>query len=522
MRAPYKRIIWVILDAAGYELTRRCLKAGVCPALRTMAREGYLGPTLPSEPNCQTPPALRALVAGTEPRENGIWGYLMPAGPARPGRSVSGFAVPPRGAAPLWEVLEQHGQGYTLVNTVFRKDRAWARRARAYDLLLDGYRHQRRRGGLIALNPGGGRVRLPVPGMSLKLEQDGLRLFQAGRAPEALSPGEVRELRPNRRGGALLQWVGKSDCFVFPSSRVHLRLNPRLRSGIIKVPRSLMHGCLFRYARSREDLPPEQELAIPERVTAQIGDLALQLTGTLPSRLFMIYFSLIDELSHTYLDQIEQSWPAGRGAEIARRSYALLDAYLGRIMEQADERTLVAVSSDHGQAPFRRVLKLNELFFQAGLVRADAGGYDFRRSEAYYHPADCGQVLANPHPTRRAGSEREKLAEKIEHCLQAANSELDARLAWRRGEAADPYLCFVYPEADTHITGKGSPGDDILDCERRGGHHLSAYCPTPWIRSMLALWSPGGLRAAGPQPPQRNKELKSYLLACLGLAEEWG
>jgi hypothetical protein len=518
-----KRVIWIILDAAGYELTRRCLEAGACPALAAMAREGHLGPTSPSEPNCQTPPALRALTAGTEPAENGIWGFRMPGGRGRPERSVSGFALPPRGAEPIWDVLERQGQGYALINTAFRRDRVWGRQARACDLLLDGYRNQRRRGGLLSLNGEAAPTRIPGTSFVLHPEEGGLGLRRRGRAAELLPPGAVREIRLGRRGKALIQWPGGKDCFVFPTTKARLRLSPRLRRAGIAVPRHILHGDIFRYARARLAPAPADEMEVPSRVSAQIGELALDLIRALPARLFMIYFSLIDELSHAYLDQIEESWPAGRGSEIARRSYALLDAYLGRIMEEADQRTLVAVSSDHGQAPFRRILRLNELFLEAGLVKSGGRGYDWRRSPAFYHPADCGQVVVNPGRVRRGGLSRETLLRRAVDCIEAANKGFDARIAYRIGEPPDPYLLFLYPRGDTYFTGKGRPGEGILDSERRGGHHLSPYCPSEWIRSLLALWSPGGLPATdGPggqacQPPGRNTELKSYLLAWLGL-----
>jgi hypothetical protein len=518
--SSFKRVIWIILDAAGYELTRRCLKAGVCPALAAMAREGYLGPTAPSEPNCQTPPALRALTAGTEPPQNGIWGFLMPRYQGRLEQSISGFAVRSQGAGTIWDVLERRGQGYTLINTAFRKDRVWSRRARSYDLLLDGYRRQRRRGELLAIGGEPTRSRTLGAGAALHLEDGTLRLRRPGSAPEILSPGEVRELQTGRRGNVLVQWPGGDSCFLFPSNAPHQRLNPLLRRPGVMVPRHILHGSIFRFGRHQEALSLEDELKVPGLVSAQAGELALELVRALPSRLFMFYFSLIDELSHAYLDQIEESWPAGRGSEIARRSYAFLDAYLGRIMDLADPQTLVAVSSDHGQAPFRRIVRLNELFLEAGLVRAGRQNYDLRRSLLYYHPADCGQVVVNQGRARRAGLSREDLIRRSVSCLEKANSDLDARLGYRIGTVSDPYLLFVYPLSDTHITGKGFPGGGVLDSERKGGHHLSPYCHSPWIRSLLALWSPAGLPAQGggmPQVPRRNTELKDYLLACLGI-----
>jgi predicted AlkP superfamily phosphohydrolase/phosphomutase len=69
-----RKIVWLILDAAGYEITTRCIRAGVCPSLTSIQEQGYLGPSQAPEPNCETPPALRALFSGSAPAESGIWG----------------------------------------------------------------------------------------------------------------------------------------------------------------------------------------------------------------------------------------------------------------------------------------------------------------------------------------------------------------------------------------------------------------------------------------------------------------
>ena len=115
-----KKIVWLILDAAGYEITTRCIQAGVCPSLATIRDQGYLGISRPPEPNCETPPALRALFSGSAPAESGIWGYRMPDYRGRLERAVSGFEVPIAGAPAIWEELEQRGGSYTLINAAFR------------------------------------------------------------------------------------------------------------------------------------------------------------------------------------------------------------------------------------------------------------------------------------------------------------------------------------------------------------------------------------------------------------------
>ena len=85
-------------------------------------------------------------------------------------------------------------------------------------------------------------------------------------------------------------------------------------------------------------------------------------------------------------------------------------------MERLDENTLLVLSSDHGQAPYRRALHLNDLPAKIGLVRKRKKGYDLRRSVAYYHPASCGQIVVNPHRASQAGLSREQIGEQIIRC----------------------------------------------------------------------------------------------------------
>ena len=60
------------LDGMGHEHARRALETGRFPSLSRLAHEGYLGPSRPSSPVCQTPPALLALFTGAEPRQAGL------------------------------------------------------------------------------------------------------------------------------------------------------------------------------------------------------------------------------------------------------------------------------------------------------------------------------------------------------------------------------------------------------------------------------------------------------------------
>ena len=510
-----RKIVWLILDAAGYEITTRCIQAGVCPSLSTIQTEGFLASSRPPYPNCETPPALRALFSGSEPAESGIWGYQMPDYEGKPERAVSGFGVRISGAPAIWEELERRDRSYTLFNAAFRKDPVWEKSYAGFDLLLDGYRNYLPDSSWIRI--GSGQERLKFGGATLRVESedDQVQLHRGGRSIASLAPGEIQSVRLSRNVSALSYSTGKT-LFLSSSSRPHVRLSKNLhgRSEPI-VPESIYHGSLFRFSRNIEELSIDEEMRLSEYVTSQMGELALSVVRELSSTLTVLYFSLIDELCHVYLDQIEGTWPEGRAAELLRRCYGLLDSYIGKMMDCLDENTLLVLSSDHGQAPYRRALHLNDLLAQEGLVHKRKKGYALRRSVAYYHPANCGQVVMNPQQARKAGLSREQIGERILRCVEQANSSLGAEISYLWGGENDPYLLFLYPRADTHLTGRYDPEAGVLDAGLRGGQHLSPLCPTPWIQAMLGLWSPAGLLFNRQSIPDRNTGMKTFLLRYL-------
>ncbi len=140
----FARILWVVLDGFGHEHARRLLETpGRFPALERIAREGYLGSCRPPGPVCQTPPALLALFTGTEPAENGVWGYKVPDADGRLERSISGFAVERKAGTAIWEDLEASGRTFSIMNVGFRRDRVWSDPFPHLAFAYDGYRNLR-------------------------------------------------------------------------------------------------------------------------------------------------------------------------------------------------------------------------------------------------------------------------------------------------------------------------------------------------------------------------------------------
>jgi hypothetical protein len=523
----FERVFWVVLDGMGYEHARRLVSAGRFPALSRIAREGYLGPSQPPSPVCQTPPALLALFSGTEPAENGIWGYHMPDLKRREG-SVSGFSAQPTGGSLIWEELESRAVGYSLMNVIFRNDPLWARRGSRLEFGYDGYRLWGKPG---FYSLGGGKAEHSYRGISFHTipRGGGICVAKGSQIRARLVPGQ----------GALLSLSGETRVFaqlLDPSLLVLSPLNKAMVRGAVPASGSMLDGFLdanaFRAARRlnegrtpAERIPLSAELLLSTASMKQKTDLMLAAAAGTQSRLVVGYFPLIDEYNHAYMDMLESQWPRaeavtggpGRATEVFLGCAALVDDLLARLMAAAGPDTLLVVSSDHGAMSHRSVLHVNELFAGSGLVRRRVGGssptgYDLRRSPAYYHPSDCGQVVVNDAEALRRGFDRAGLLSR----LRAIADEAGAGLL--EGAPDLPYIAFFFPLGDRYFTGRPPRhGRPALDEEKAGGHHLSPLSPTPWIDAVLGLWSSSAAVGAFGDAPTANRDLKSYLLAQMGV-----
>jgi len=90
--------------------------------------------------------------------------------------------------------------------------------------------------------------------------------------------------------------------------------------------------------------------------------------------LLMAQWHGIDYTGHCYLggmDPESSSYKKERAAEceeVMRKVYQMGDAYLGRLMEAADEDTLICVVSDHGHMAPRKVFHCNNFLAKEGLL----------------------------------------------------------------------------------------------------------------------------------------------------------
>jgi len=92
--------------------------------------------------------------------------------------------------------------------------------------------------------------------------------------------------------------------------------------------------------------------------------------------LFCTQLHIIDHMGHLFLGGMDPEcilYESGREklcSEMMTKAYQLADMFVGQILKNLDEETLVIITSDHGQVPTRMPgLNSNELLAQHGLIQ---------------------------------------------------------------------------------------------------------------------------------------------------------
>jgi hypothetical protein len=497
-------VLWIVLDGMGYEHARRCTESGRLAALSKLAEEGYLGPCVPSRPGCQTPSALLTLFSGAEPARSGVWGYRMPH-PRRTEESTSGFHAPLGDVAAIWHDMAAAGLDYAIMNVAFRADPVWTGNVPGLRFGYDGYRLWR---GPSAFRLGRQRQRIRFRGIDLDVAVTGtaVTLRKGARLRVSLHPGEGKVVELTRGASTYLYLLDRRFLTMSPLAPALVRGG----QGIAGAGGPFFDVSAFRFVRGSAGIAVEHEMTPSRESMRRRIDLMLEAMRAEYSRLVVGYFPVIDEFNHAYMHRLEEEWPGGRVSELFLACAGLVDDCLGRVMGEAREGDLVVVSSDHGAVPFRGMLHVNELLAAEGLVRRYGSGYDFPRSRAFYHPSDCGLVVA-------AAADREAALAGVSACLRRARVELGTEVGMETEEMTPPRLAFLYPLGDVNLTGRPPRrGEQVLDRGAQGGHHLSPLTPTPWIQAMLGLWSPGRAAAdLAAGAPRENRDVSRWLFALL-------
>lgn len=138
-----------------------------------------------------------------------------------------------------------------------------------------------------------------------------------------------------------------------------------------------------------------------EAVLREREKMLLYELDRLDEGLLFCLFDTPDRIQHMFWRFREPGHPAGRddesgkGAGVIDEHYRACDAVIGRVLESADDETLVVVLSDHGMTSFQRGIHLNTWLHDQGLLAlrngvkpgAEAGdlfrNVDWSRTRAY-------------------------------------------------------------------------------------------------------------------------------------------
>jgi predicted AlkP superfamily phosphohydrolase/phosphomutase len=136
------------------------------------------------------------------------------------------------------------------------------------------------------------------------------------------------------------------------------------------------------------------ELVMREREAMLMFELARLRHG-----LLFCLFDTPDRLQHMFWRHREPDHPANRErplepeyARAIEEHLVRCDAIVGRVVDGADDRTLIIVLSDHGFCSFQRSVHLNAWLESQGFLHHTTGGVD--RAASFFRDVDWGRTKA--------------------------------------------------------------------------------------------------------------------------------
>ncbi|MFC2159205.1 alkaline phosphatase family protein [Actinomycetota bacterium] len=193
------------------------------------------------------------------------------------------------------------------------------------------------------------------------------------------------------------------------------------------------------------------------------ADAAEYLMENYPWDLFIMHAHLPDWIYHVMLNNIEPSIEKDKNvinkfSEFEYKCYKSIDDLVGKIMKIADENTFVNIISDHGAQPTRKVVNVNRLLMDNGLLKLkkDSSGtakIDWKNTKAF---AQRGiYVYINTKERNKYGSVENNEYEKIrDEVLNILSSHIDKDTGKR-------VFSMIFKKEDAHFI--GLYGDGIGD-----------------------------------------------------------
>jgi predicted AlkP superfamily phosphohydrolase/phosphomutase len=173
--------------------------------------------------------------------------------------------------------------------------------------------------------------------------------------------------------------------------------------------------------------------------------------------LLFFYFSTIDQACHVLWRTLDESHPGHRPDFSPRLKgaipalYAAMDRILGRVLQEVDARTTLIVMSDHGFAPFRRAVHLNNWLAEEGFLAL----YDAREPRGKRLKEDVDWLRTRAYAMGFNGIHlnlfgREPNGVVTEKTRAAVLDEIERRLLAWKDDDGTPVVSRVYRAAEIY------------------------------------------------------------------------
>jgi len=249
-----------------------------------------------------------------------------------------------------------------------------------------------------------------------------------------------------------------------------------------------------------------ETVAFAQRQLMQTNSWALK---NLPWDLFFAYTPFPDEAEHRWRGYLDPSL-SGAARELADRFrpfleevYRSCDDFLGLLMANRPENTVLALVSDHGIEGVNKLFAINRVLQKGGLLATDVRGrLDLAKTKALYPSINNGYLLINS-TDRKNGivtrEQRTELVGKIRDLLFAIrdgdrqvvtaiyDAETDGEAMGIGGPSGGDIYVDLLPGYEFDAT--TSAGDFIARREPYGTHAFNSLRPS--MRTLMVFNGPG-------------------------------
>ena len=264
---------------------------------------------------------------------------------------------------------------------------------------------------------------------------------------------------PRPLNGALV------SCFLTPSTDYQYTYPPMLRREVEQVVGEYLFDCPNFRTEDKDDL-----LRQLYEMTDRRFALCEHLLATKPWELFVMVEMGTDRIHHgfwKYMDAEHRKHEAGNPyQESIRDYYRHVDSLIARLLNYADDETVVLVVSDHGAKRLDGGIRINEWLMREGYLTTktapngtatsiDELGVDWSQTKAWGEGGYYSRIFLNVR-----GREPEGIIDPDDY--ERVRGELADRIAAIPDELGRPIETKVYKPEEVYPEAKGVPPDLIV------------------------------------------------------------